>query len=124
MKIRRKNIMQILIIILYLILTVSGIMLMKMGGNAGTIAIKSGSFSFDISLISALGLLCYLCSFLLFTRIVMMFNLSYIVPICTGITQILTLVGAYIIFKDEISIQSVGGAALIIIGILIMNWKQ
>lgn len=116
--------MQILIIILYLILTVSGIMLMKMGGNAGTIAIKGGSFSFDISLISALGLLCYLCSFLLFTRIVMMFNLSYIVPICTGITQILTLVGAYIIFKDEISIQSVGGAALIIIGILIMNWKQ
>ena len=116
--------MKILLVIIYLFLTVSGLIFMKMGGNSGAFAIKEGTLNFDISLISLLGFICYLGSFLLFTRIVLMFNLSYIIPICTGITQILTLVAAYVIFKDEMTIQSVGGAILIIIGIIIMNWKQ
>ena len=37
MEIRRKDIMRILMIILYLIFTVSGLILMKKGGNAGKI---------------------------------------------------------------------------------------
>ena len=79
---------------------------------------------FNISLISALGFVCYLCSFLLFTKIILMFDLSYIMPICTGISQILTLVATYLVFKDEISWQSVVGASLIIIGIVVMNFKH
>lgn len=77
-----------------------------------------------ISLTSLLGLVCYLCSFLLFTRIVIMFDLSYIMPICTGIVQALTLVASKIVFKEEISTAGVIGAILVIIGIVIMNWKH
>ncbi len=51
----------------------------------------------------------------------MMFDLSYIVPITTGIAQILTLIASYLVFKDEMSIQSVSGAIIVIVGILIMN---
>lgn len=50
-------------IVLYLIFTVSGLILMKKGGNAGKIAISAGEFSFNISLISALGFICYIISF-------------------------------------------------------------
>lgn len=121
---KRRKIMQFILIIIYLLLTVSGLVLMKMGNNPGTIAIKDGTATFGISLISFAGLFCYLCSFLLFTRIVVMFDLSYIMPIVTGIVQILTLVASKVVFKENISIYGIIGASLVIIGIVVMNWKQ
>lgn len=116
--------MQIVLIIIYLILTLSGLILMKKGGNPGTLAVENGNMNFGISLISLIGLVCYLCSFLLFTRIVVMFDLSYIMPIVTGIVQVLTLVASKIIFKEEISLYGIIGASMVIIGILVMNWKH
>ena len=47
--------MKILMIVCYLIFTVSGLILMKKGGNAGTITNSNGEFGFNISWISALG---------------------------------------------------------------------
>lgn len=116
--------MKIILIVIYLLLTVSGLVLMKLGGNSGTVTISNKELSFGISLISALGFICYICSFLLYTKIIMMFDLSYIVPITTGIAQILTLIASYLVFKDEMSIQSVSGAIIVIVGILIMNFKR
>ena len=116
--------MKFVLIVIYLILTVSGLVLMKLGGNSGTISIANKELTFGISLISGLGFICYICSFLLYTKIIMMFDLSYIVPITTGISQILTLVASYLIFKDEISWQAVCGASLVIVGILVMNFKR
>ena len=55
MKIRSKDIMKYLMIVIYIAFTVSGLILMKKGGNAGKIGIGSGEFSFSISWISALG---------------------------------------------------------------------
>ena len=121
---RRQNIMKIVLIIIYLLLSVSGLTLMKMGGNPGTVSIQSNTFSFGISITSAIGLICYILSFLLFTRIVTLFDLSYIMPICTGIVQILTLVAAMVVLKEEFSWRIVIGASIIIIGIIVMNIKK
>ena len=116
--------MQYLLIIIYLILTVSGLILMKKGGNPGSLAFESGNVNFGISLVSLAGFICYLGSFLLFTRLVVMFDLSYIMPLCTGIAQVLTLVASKVIFKENISMTGIIGASLVIIGIIIMNWKN
>lgn len=116
--------MQYVFIVVYLILTVSGLVFMKLGGNPGTLAVKDGTITLGMSLISGLGFICYLCSFLLFTRIVVMFDLSYIYPIVTGIVQILTLIASAVVFKEHMTMQSVIGAAIIIIGIIIMNFKK
>ena len=116
--------MKLILVIIYLILTVAGLIFMKLGGNPGTIALDKGTITFGMSIISGIGFVCYLCSFLLFTRIVVMFDLSYIMPICTGIVQILTLVASYFVFKEEISKQGIIGAILVIIGIIIMNIKN
>ena len=124
MKEKRKKIMQIVLVVIYLILTLSGLILMKKGGNAGNFAVENGNLNFGISLVSFAGLFCYLCSFLLFTRIVIMFDLSYIMPIVTGIVQALTLVASKVIFKEEISIYGIIGAIMVIIGIVVMNWKH
>ena len=125
MEIRRKDIMRILMIILYLIFTVSGLILMKKGGNAGKITLTAGEFGFTISWISALGFICYIISFLLFTRIIMMFeNVSYISPICNGIAQVMIMIASWLILKERLTGISIGGAALVIIGVVIMNIKK
>ena len=125
MEIRRKDIMRILMIILYLIFTVSGLILMKKGGNAGKITLTAREFGFTISWISALGFICYIISFLLFTRIIMMFeNVSYISPICNGIAQVMIMVASWLILKERLTGLSIGGAALVIIGVVIMNIKK
>jgi len=113
--------MKILLIGIYLLLTTSGLVLMKLGGNTGTLLMKEGIFSFSMSLVSGLGFVCYILSFLLFTKIVSMFNLSYIYPISAGIVQILTLIASAFILKETISTQGIIGAIIIIIGIIIMN---
>ena len=71
-----------------------------------------------------MGFICYLASFLLFTRIVTKFDLSYIMPICTGVVQIVTLIAAKLIFKEIITTQGLVGAVLVILGIVIMNFPQ
>ena len=116
--------MQYLLIGIYLILTVAGLVFMKLGGNPGTLAVKDGTITLGMSIVSGIGFLCYLCSFLLFTRVVIMFDLSYIYPITTGIVQILTLVASATVFKENISVQSIIGASVIILGIIIMNFNK
>lgn len=120
----RKNVMKFVLVLIYLVLTLSGLILMKKGGNPGILSVSEGTANFGISLISLAGLVCYLCSFLLFTRIVVMFDLSYIMPICTGIVQVLTLVASKFIFKENITTAGIIGASLVIVGIVVMNWKQ
>ena len=39
---RSRNVMQFVLICIYIVLTLSGLTLMKLGGNAGTIAIENG----------------------------------------------------------------------------------
>lgn len=58
MEIRRKDIMKVILVIIYLLLTVSGLILMKKGGNAGQIQFSAGEFKLSISLISCLGFFC------------------------------------------------------------------
>ena len=116
--------MKILLVIIYMILTISGLVLMKKGGNPGSVNVQNGDITFGMNLISLAGFVCYICSFLLFTRIVVMFDLSYIMPICTGIVQVLTLVASYFVFKEQISKQGIIGASIVIIGIIIMNIKN
>lgn len=112
-----------ILIPVYLLLTTSGLIFMKLGANPGTINIKDGTFLVSMSTVSALGFVCYICSFLLFTRLVVMFDLSWIYPVTAGIVQVITLVASYFVFKEKISVFGVIGAILVIIGIIFMNIK-
>lgn len=108
---------------IYIIINILGLVLMKLGGNPGSFSMAEGNINIGISSISLIGLICYVCSFLLFTRIVIMFDLSYIMPISTAIIQIFTLIASKIVFKENFTTQGIIGASIIIIGVLIMNIK-
>ena len=114
---------KVICIALYIFLYLSGLILMKLGVNTGEFVLNQGTITFSINVISLLGLVCYILSFLVFTSIVVKFDLSYIVPLTSGVVQVLTLISGFIIFKENISIKGIIGAILIITGIVIMNVK-
>ena len=107
----------------YIILAILGLILMKYGQNTGSIVIEQGSIIFSINWISLLGLISYILSFLLYTKIVVTFDLSFIVPVTAGIVQVLTLVFGIMLFNETISVLSIIGVVLVIAGIVLMNIK-
>ena len=114
---------KIFLVLIYVILTILGLILMKLGQNTGTISVNQGEVLFSINYISLLGLISYILSFLLYTRIIVNFNLSFIVPVTAGIVQLLTLGFGIILFNETISKLSIIGVTLVIVGIVIMNIK-
>lgn len=110
---------------MYLLLSVTGVALFKLGSQKEMlISISNGVFNFKISLISILGLLCYVCSFLMYMFLISKFDMTYIVPITTGITQVLTFIVAVMIFKECLTITKVAGTIFILIGVVIINLKK
>ena len=116
--------MKIISIILYLILTVGGLIGIKAGSESTAIAIQNGTFNFAMSIKAILGFLAYIGSFLIYSfYIIKKFDLSYIYPIITGITQVLVVVLGIVLFKEKISNFGIAGIVLIILGIIFLNLK-
>ena len=111
--------MKYLLTIIYIFFTTSGITFMKLGGDSLKLGLKDG-FSFSMGWKTFLGFLFYLVSFLLWQRLLVKYDLSIMVPIVTGIVQIIILIIGHFVFKESISIVSLIGALLIIAGIIIM----
>lgn len=111
--------MKYLLTIVYLICTTGGITFMKLGGDSLSLSFKNG-ITFKIGFITFFGFFLYLISFLLWQRMVVKYDLSTMVPVVTGIVQILVLFIGHFVFKESINVISLIGAILIIIGIIIM----
>lgn len=114
--------MKIIIVGIYLILTVAGLILYKYGSNKGfNFAITNGNLNIKINVISIIGLLCYLFSFLLYMFILPSFNISFIMPITSAITYIATFILSIMVLNETVAINGIIGAVIILIGIIIMN---
>ena len=117
-----KNMARILLVALYLILTIAGLILYKYGATKDfNISIINGIFNIKLSLISILGLLCYLSSFLIYILILPKFNLSYIMPITSAISYIGIFILSALVLKETITSNGIIGACIILVGIIIMN---
>lgn len=115
--------MKIILVIIYMFFTTSGMIMMKLGGNSIFLNLKKG-IDFKIGGLTLLGFSLYAVSFLLWQRLLLTFDLSYIVPITTGILQIIILLVAMIIFKEDINIYNVLGIFLIIAGVILISLKK
>ncbi len=109
--------------IIYVILSTSGLILFKLGSSNLTIGLSKSIFSMNIPFLSLLGLLCYLCSFLLWMYLISKSEISFIVPLGVAVTNIAVLIGSYVILKESISGAAIVGTLLIIIGVIVMNIK-
>ncbi len=113
-----------ILVVFYILLYIAGLILLKLGGNTGSLVIENGSFVFSMNLISLVGFISYILSFLLFTNIIVKFDLSYIMPVSSGLVQLITLISGFVIFNEQIKIKGIIGAVIVIIGIIIMNIKS
>lgn len=110
---------------LYLTFSLGGVFLFKIGCQKEfIISFSSGIFSMNISLMSIFGLLSYVVSFLLYMLLISKNEMTYIVPVTTGITYILTFILAVLLLKETISVNKLLGSALILIGVIIINLKK
>lgn len=110
-----------LIFTMYVILSSLGIILFKLGSNAPFINILNKSLEINVSFVSLIGLFCYLGSFVLWMMILSKSEVHIVVPLGLGLTNILILFGSYFILGESLSVQSIIGAVLVILGIIIMN---
>lgn len=114
--------MKYFMIILYLVLTVSGLILYKKGTNQEfLLSITEGIFNFKISLISLIGLLCYLGSFLIYILILPKYNLTFIYPLMTSLSYIGIYLLSIFVLKETVTITGIIGSIIIMAGIVLVN---
>ena len=111
--------MKYILTIVYLFCTTGGMTLMKLGGDSLSLSLKN-ELNFKMGWLTFLGFCLYLISFLLWQRMIVKYDLSTMVPIVTGIVQILVLLIGHFIFKESLSSLSLLGAILIVGGIILM----
>ena len=112
-----------LLTLVYILFTTCGIAFMKLGGDSLKLSL-SKEFSLRMGWTTLLGFLFYIVSFLLWLKLLVKYDLSSMVPIVTGISQIIIIIIGYVIFKENVSIQSIIGAITIIVGIIIMTFGK
>jgi drug/metabolite transporter (DMT)-like permease len=109
---------------LYVILTVSGLILFKLGANSSQIeVIAKGILSIQISFTSLIGLFCYLGSFFIYLSLISKNNLSFLVPVMTGIVYMSVLTASVLILKEKLTLFSIVGSLLILFGVILMVLK-
>jgi small multidrug resistance pump len=114
----------ILLMVLYVFLTVSGLILFKLGSNSTQMEIiAKGIMSLQISFTSIIGIFCYLSSFIVYLLLISRNTLSFIMPVMTGIVYISVLTASVIILKEKITLFSIIGSLLILVGVILMTYK-
>ena len=112
--------MKYILVAAYIISTISGLLLVKIGGDIKFTFINN-VLGLNINLKSVSGILLYGLSFVLYLWILQKFNLSYIVPFCTGIVYILVIIFSYAILHENISNIQLIGITLVLSGIVVMQ---
>jgi len=109
---------------IYICLTTLGMIFIKMGSADNSVKLQGSLFSLTLNLKFLLGLFFYIISFLLFTVVLARFNLSVIYPMAGGIVMVLSVLAGALLLKETLTIQNIIGAAVIVIGVVIMNLKS
>lgn len=111
-------------IIVYLILTVSGLMLIKLGGSSDSINIAFNKININISYLSLMGMIFYVMSFLTWISIVKDNEISFIFPIANGLVTVMTVIGGIVILNEKVSLIQWTGIICIIVGVFIINFSK
>ncbi len=115
--------MKYLLTIIYILLTTGGLFCLKAGGNTLSLTLKDG-INFRIGFVTTFGFLLYIGSFLLWQKLLATYDLSYIVPLTTGIVQVVVLLVSYFFFKESISLVNLIGIIFVIIGVIFISIKK
>ncbi len=120
--IKRKKDMTL--IILYVLISASGLILLKMGANHEfMVNISKEGLGISVNWQILLGMLFYVCSFLVSLMAMKKINLSIFYPISSGLGYVVICLTSYLVLKETISLKQLVGMAIILIGVVVINLK-
>ena len=115
--------MKYLLTVVYLFFTTSGIFLLKSGGDSIQLSFAKG-IDFKINYITLLGFVCYAVSFILWQKLLVTYDLSYIVPLTAGLTQIIILIIGAVVFHEQVNWIIVLGVFFVIAGVMMITYAR
>lgn len=113
------------IIVLYVILSVSGLLLLKMGASKNlSLSCSEGNLELKVNWAIIIGLVLYLMA--LITSLIAMrtIELSIFYPISAGLGYVLVCLVSWLVLKEVISGKQLVGMAFILVGVILMNLKK
>lgn len=120
--IKRKKDMTL--IILYVLISASGLILLKMGANHEfMVNISKEGLGISVNWQILLGMLFYVCSFLVSLMAMKKINLSIFYPISSGLGYVVICLTSYLVLKETISLKQLVGMVIILIGVVVINLK-
>ena len=114
----------IFLFLVYFIFSVGGLTLFKVGTHAAPIGWIEHLCGLKLSLLSIGGLICYGVSFLTYLILISKSELSLVYPVATGVSCILILLVSTIILRENVHPLNWVGAAIIIIGMILVNYGR
>ena len=115
--------MKWLLTAIYFFFKTSGIFLMKAGGDSLHLSFLRG-IEIKMNYITLLGYICYVVSFVLWQKLLATYDLSYIVPITTGISQIIILFIGLVGFGEQIKLSGLIGIFCVIGGVMLIAFGK
>lgn len=109
-------------LVFYFFLTIGGMIFLKKGGDSLALRItKNHILEIKIGIITALGFLLYFSSFIAYQKLLGVFNLSLLVPLITGVNQIIVAVIGIVLFKEYLNKYNIMGLIILIVGIVFIS---
>lgn len=113
------------IILVYVMFSVSGLLLLKIGTTrAFSLTLTEGNLDIKISGILLIGMCLYLLA--LITSLIAMktIDLSIFYPISAGLGYVLVCLLSYLVLREHITRMQLGGMLFILIGVVLMNLRK
>jgi small multidrug resistance pump len=107
----------------YMVITVAGMIFMKKG-NSFTLASVNGKLVFSTTIIAGIGFILYFCSFIMWTKLLTKFDLSFLVPLTGGICNTALVVLGVLLFHEKLNVYQIIGIAAVIIGVSLLSIKK
>lgn len=121
---KRGNYMNIILFIIYVILSSSGLVLFKLGVNNQNIHLTLFGLSLSFSIKMLLGIICYGLSFLLWLYLVSKLNLTIAMPLSVALVNTLVVVESCVFLNEKITLIQGIGIFIVIFGVSLISLKK
>lgn len=121
---KRGNYMNIILFIVYVILSSSGLVLFKLGVNNPNIHFSLFGLSISFSIKMLIGIICYGLSFLLWLYLVSKLNLTIAMPLSVALVNTLVVIESCVFLNEKITFIQGIGIFVIILGVSLIGWRK
>lgn len=110
---------------LFVLITSSALILMKLGTrNGAPIQYLDNRLHLNLNAFTIGGVLLYGCSFLLYTYLLSKYELGYIIPLTTALVYTIIFVASHVIFHEQFTLIKVVAIVFIMSGLALLNFKS